>query len=48
MLMPEESWARVAKELMGPLAVMPRQNRHVLVVADMFTKWVEAFLFQTW
>ena len=28
---------------MGPLPVTPRGNQYILVVTDLFTKWVEAF-----
>lgn len=30
-------------DLMGPLSLTPWGNRHIVVVADSFTKWVEAF-----
>lgn len=30
-------------DLMGPLPETAQGNKHVLVVADPFTKWVEAF-----
>lgn len=30
-------------DLMGPLPETTRGNKHVLMVADLFTKWVEAF-----
>lgn len=29
---------------MGPLPVTPQGNQYILVVTDLFTKWVEAFL----
>ena len=28
---------------MGPLPTSSQDNKHVLVVTDLFTKWVEAF-----
>lgn len=42
-LVQEEPWARVVMDLMGPLPETPCHNQHVLVMADNFTKWVEAF-----
>ena len=34
---------RVAMDIMGPLPESADGNRHILVVADYFTKWTEAF-----
>ena len=34
---------RVALDLMGPLPVTEKGNRHLLVICDYFTRWVEAF-----
>lgn len=42
-LVPKGPWNRIAMDLMGPLQETVRGNMHVLVVADPFTKWVEAF-----
>ena len=30
-------------DFLGPLPLTPRGNRHILVVTDYFTKWVEIF-----
>lgn len=40
---PSGPWDRIAMDLMGPLPLTPRGNGHVLLVANNFTKWVEAF-----
>ena len=34
---------RVAMDILGPLPETERSNRYVLVIADYFTKWTEAF-----
>ena len=34
---------RVAVDIMGTLATTPCENRHIVVIEDYFTKWVEAF-----
>ena len=34
---------RLCWDIMGPLPVTPRGNQYILVVTDLFTKWVEAF-----
>ena len=34
----------VALYILGPLPVTNRGNKYVLIVADHFTKWVEAFV----
>ncbi|PIK39039.1 Retrovirus-related Pol polyprotein from transposon [Apostichopus japonicus] len=34
---------RCAMDIMGPLPVSSRGNRYVVVIADYFTKWTEAF-----
>lgn len=39
------SWPfeKVSWDIMGPLPVTSRGNRYILIVTDLFTKWVEAF-----
>lgn len=34
---------RIGEDLMGPFPVTPRGNRHVMVIQDYFTKWVEVY-----
>ncbi|KAK3099869.1 hypothetical protein FSP39_010951 [Pinctada imbricata] len=34
---------RICIDILGPLPLTPRGNRHVLVVMDYFTKWVEIY-----
>ena len=34
---------RLALDVMGPLPLSSRGNKYLLVVADYFTKWTEAF-----
>ena len=34
---------RLGTDFLGPLPLTPRGNRHILVVTDYFTKWVEIF-----
>ena len=34
---------RLGTDFVGPLPLTPRGNRHILVVTDYFTKWVEIF-----
>ena len=34
---------RVAMDIMGPLPLTDRGNKYILVVADYFTKWTEAY-----
>lgn len=43
MLVLVSPWDQKAMDLMGPLLLTLRENRHVLVVADSFTKREEAF-----
>ena len=42
-MVPDIPWARVAVDMLGPLPRTARRSRYVLVVADYFTKWTEAF-----
>ena len=37
-----EPLERIAMDLLGPLPLTRRGNRHVLVIGDYFTKWMEA------
>lgn len=37
-----EPMERVAMDILGPLPVTKRNNRFILVIMDMFTKWTEA------
>ena len=37
---------RLATDFLGPFPETPRGNRHILVVTDIFTKWVEIFAVQ--
>lgn len=41
-LVPEGPWNRVAMDLMGWLPETCCSDKHVLVVADTFIKWMEA------
>lgn len=34
---------RIATDIMGPLPETERGNKYILVVADYFTKWTEAY-----
>lgn len=34
---------RVATDILGPFPVSERGNRYILVVGDLFTKWIEAY-----
>ena len=40
---PEVPLQRVAIDILGPLSETERGNQYVLVIADYFTKWTEAF-----
>ncbi|XP_051155402.1 uncharacterized protein LOC127277975 [Leptopilina boulardi] len=40
---PHSAWETVALDLMGPYPLTTRGNRFILVVTDLFTRWVEAF-----
>ncbi|KAI8502450.1 hypothetical protein Bbelb_200380 [Branchiostoma belcheri] len=35
-------WERIAMDFLGPLPKTDRGNRHILVISDYMTKWVEA------
>ena len=37
------AWETVAVDIMGPYPLTTRGNRFILVVTDMFTRWIEAF-----
>ena len=37
------AWETLAVDLMGPYPLTKRGNRFILVVTDMFTRWVESF-----
>ena len=45
-MVPDIPWARVAVDMIEPLPRTARRSRYVLVVADYFTKWTEAFLME--
>ena len=34
---------KISWDIMGPLPPTPREHQYILVVTDLFTKWVEAF-----
>ncbi|XP_064407972.1 protein NYNRIN-like [Latimeria chalumnae] len=36
-------WARLQVDFVGPLPTTARGNKHILVVTDLFSKWVEVF-----
>lgn len=40
---PTKPWQTIALDLMGPYPRSPRGKRFLLVVTDMFSRWVEAF-----
>ena len=35
---------KISWDIMDPLPLTPHEHQHILVVTDLFTKWVEAFL----
>ena len=37
---------RLAADILGPLPVSDSGNKYLLIIADYFTKWTEAFLIQ--
>lgn len=40
---PNHPWDTISIDLMGPYTKTPRGNRFLLVVTDIFSRWVEAF-----
>ena len=40
---PKEPWDTIAVDLMGPYPMTGRRKRFILVVTDLFSRWVEAF-----
>ncbi|CAB0034242.1 unnamed protein product [Trichogramma brassicae] len=40
---PTEPWEMVAVDLMGPYPITARRKRFILIVIDLFSRWVEAF-----
>jgi hypothetical protein len=40
---PQQSWQTIALDYMGPYEATPDGNRYLLVVTDLFSRWVEAF-----
>ncbi|KAJ3656460.1 hypothetical protein Zmor_015536 [Zophobas morio] len=40
---PKKPWQTIAVDYMGPYHETPAGNRYLLVVTDIFSKWVEAF-----
>uniref|UniRef100_A0ABD2VYJ7 RNA-directed DNA polymerase n=1 Tax=Trichogramma kaykai TaxID=54128 RepID=A0ABD2VYJ7_9HYME len=40
---PKEPWEIVALDLMGPYPITEEGHKHILVVTDLFSRWVEAF-----
>lgn len=40
---PHSAWETIALDLMGPYPLTTKGNRFILVVTDLFTRWVEAF-----
>ncbi|CAB0028823.1 unnamed protein product [Trichogramma brassicae] len=40
---PTKPWEMVAVDLMGPYPITARRKRFILVLTDLFSRWVEAF-----
>jgi hypothetical protein len=40
---PQQSWQTIALDYMGPYEATPDGNRYLLVLTDLFSRWVEAF-----
>lgn len=40
---PTEPWRTISVDLMGPYPITARRKRYILVVTDLFSRWVEAF-----
>ncbi|CAB0037208.1 unnamed protein product [Trichogramma brassicae] len=40
---PTEPWKHVALDLMGPYPTTAKQHRYILVITDLFSRWVETF-----
>jgi hypothetical protein len=40
---PQQPWQTIAIDFMGPYEVTPEGKRYLLVVTDLFSRWVEAF-----
>ena len=43
----DQPWKRIGMDLMGPLPKTEEGFRHILVIVDYFSKWVEAFALKT-
>ncbi|MCH8070039.1 MAG: transposase family protein, partial [Candidatus Marinimicrobia bacterium] len=43
----DQPWKRIGLDLMGPLPRTEQGYRHIMVIVDYFSKWVEAFPLRT-
>ena len=43
----DQPWKRIGMDLMGPLPKTEEGYRHILMIVDYFSKWVEAFALKT-